>query len=380
VRTILSKLLSSACVLLSAACIAPYSLAQQGIDASTLTPFATGLQGPRGMAFGPDGTLYVAEGGTGGTSPSPTACSVAAPIGPYTGGPTARISRIDSTGKLTTLATGLPSAKNAMGDISGVADLAFLNGTLFALLAGGGCSHGLPDLPNGIVRVNTRDGSWQYLSNLSQFYINNPSAYPGTDDFELDGQPYSLLAFNGALFSIEANHGQLVRTSTQGSNSLVADISARLGHVVPTGLAEENGNLYISTLGHFPITPSWELLLTYSQFSFFVDITPGLATRPSDLLGYKLANARAGLTGALNLKVGPDGLLYALEFSTAAGYPTPGTGKVVRLTRNGTWEDVVFGLTVPTGMAFGPDRALYIGNFGDAPPGAGQILRVVVPM
>jgi hypothetical protein len=35
---------------------------------------------------------------------------------------------------------------------------------------------------------------------------------------------------------------------------------------------------------------------------------------------------------------------------------------------------------VPTGMTFGPDQALYISNFGAAPTGAGQILRVVVPM
>ena len=37
---------------------------QTPIDASTLSPYATGLQGPRGLAFGPDGQLYVAEAGT----------------------------------------------------------------------------------------------------------------------------------------------------------------------------------------------------------------------------------------------------------------------------------------------------------------------------
>jgi sugar lactone lactonase YvrE len=56
---------------------------------------------------------------------------------------------------------------------------------------------------------------------------------------------------------------------------------------------------------------------------------------------------------------GPDGLLYLLELSDAEGFPTPGDGKVVRV-RNGVAEDVITGLSVPTGITFGPDGALYV--------------------
>ena len=86
-------------------------------------------------------------------------------------------------------------------------------------------------------------------------------------------------------------------------------------------------------------------------------------------------NSTAGFTTVVAVDFGPDGLLYALELSAAPGNPAPGNGKVVRVTRSGEIEDVVTGLSVPTGMTFGPDNRLYISNLGAATPGLGQILK-----
>src|SRR5512142_2921621 len=61
------------------------SLNKKPVGSVTVTVFATGLNNPRGLTFGPDGYLYVAEGGLGGTDSSTGCDQVIPPIGPYKG-------------------------------------------------------------------------------------------------------------------------------------------------------------------------------------------------------------------------------------------------------------------------------------------------------
>ncbi|HEY6311307.1 MAG TPA: ScyD/ScyE family protein [Streptosporangiaceae bacterium] len=155
-----------------------------------MTVVAAGLNNPRWLAFGPDGDLYVAEGGTGGTASTIGRCSqVPPPIGPYTGGFSASISRISRQGTRTVVASGLPSSQTAsrMSFVTGVADVAFgPGGKLFALIAGAGCSHGLAGTSNEIVRVHG-DGSITTVADLSAFLAAHPAANPDAADFEPDG-------------------------------------------------------------------------------------------------------------------------------------------------------------------------------------------------
>jgi hypothetical protein len=345
--------------------------------------YASGLLGPRGLKFGPDGMLYVAEAGTGGSTASASfSCTqVPGPTGPYTGGPSALISKIDGNGHRTTVATGLPSGQSSLptGDTMGVADIAFLDGVLYAVTAGGGCSHGNPSQPNGIVRIEQHTGNWRYVANLSQFSQSHSAAYTDASDFEPDGVFYSLIAWHGKLYTVEPNHGQIFSVTPGGHTEEIIDVSHAEGHIVPTSIAAKNGNLYVGNLGQFPILPQLQRVLTLSEDFLFSDNTPGLDHDPFRK-AFRIGSSRAGFTTIVGLDFGPDGLLYLLELSDGAGYPAAGTGKVVRLRRDGEIEDVVTGLTLPTGMTFGPDEALYVSNLGAAPGPAGQILKIDVPL
>src|SRR6476661_3878324 len=168
--------------------------------AASVSVFAKGLNNPRELKFGPAGYLYVAEGGRGGSHSTMGECKQVPGAGPYTGSNTGgRISRISPTGQRTTLVSNLPSSQTspAIGSlISGVADIEFIKDTLYALLAGAGCSHGVTGLPNGIVRVNA-DGSWKLIANLSAYQKSHPVANPNEADFEPDGTWYSMTKKDG---------------------------------------------------------------------------------------------------------------------------------------------------------------------------------------
>jgi hypothetical protein len=318
--------------------------------------FATGLTNPRHIRFGPDGLLDVAEAGIGGDLLATCVFegNMFTEAGPYMGGYSGRISRIRRNGTRETVAAGLPSFHDGFGDGFGPTDVAWLDGKLYALIEGGGCTRGLPNDPAGIVRIN-RDGSHTYVADITAFIRANPVAQEpqcGPEgDCEPDGVPHSLLAHGKHLFVVEANHNSIFR------------INPRTGEII---------RLYdLSIMDPAPI-----ILIRHGK-DFLLGCFDGL------ILGF---DHRFGPVQQLDEGYSPivemssvGNHLYILQTFSADTPWTPHTGSVVRRNKNGSRSTMVSGLNFPIGMAERGHHELYIstGSYGQgAVEGLGQIVRV----
>jgi sugar lactone lactonase YvrE len=131
---------------------------------------------------------------------------------------------------------------------------------------------------------------------------------------------------------------------------------------VPTAVASHDGNFYVGNLNTFPIVQGSSKVLK---------ITP-----TGEITVFK-----GNFTTILGLAFDSAGRLYVLENTTGNQFPTPGTGRVIRIELTGSRTVSASGLFLPTAMTFGPDGALYVSNVGFGPPpnGLGQVLRISVP-
>jgi len=347
------------------------SAAKSGKNGGDVTALGTptlvvgGLTNPRGLTFGPDGAIYVAEAGTGGTTSTVGQClQVPAPGGPLLSGNTGRISRI-ANGTRTTVVGSLPSSVDQRGGVLGVMDVAFVGPKLYALLDAG-CRHGVPNVPASVIRVE--NGGYSVAANLTAFVQANPVANPEPADFEPDGDWYSMIARGGMLYAVDANGGQVVTVQpNSGRVDRVVDISATLGHIVPTAIAEGNGRFFLGNLTPFPSVPGSAKILELKRNGSFSEYA-------------------TGFTPILGVETDQHDNLYVLEtFSCLPQLPcvpapfAEGTGQVVRVGTDGSRQVIATGLTFPTSIRFGPDGALYVSNKGyNLPPGSGEILRIAI--
>ena len=331
----------------------------------TITTVASGLHNPRGVKFGPDGHLYVAEGGVGGSNPPPTngSCDPSVAIGgpspgPYSGSDDgAQISRIEDDGSVTAWVGGLPSSQTSaqFGSlVSGVADIAFIGNTMYFVLAGGGCSHGVPDIPNLVGRVNDDLGgfggthSWTEVADLSAFARAQLLPAGTLDDEEPDGTFYSMIAVRGNLYTVEPNRGMVIKVTPKGEVSTLVDVHAHYGHIVPTALAY-HGNFYLGNLDEFAIP---------SGSSNVFKVTPSGNIKIDS----------SGFTTVVGVVFDNRARMYVLENMSASEGPllftTP--GRIIRVDPSGHQEVIVDTLSLPTAMTMGPDGNLYVSNHGYA--------------
>lgn len=326
--------------------------------ASSLTTVASGLITPRGFLWTADGTLYVAQAGSGGQAlGTPTAPP---PVGPFLGGATASVVRIDN-GCPVLVAGGLPSTSDQIGGILGVEDLAILGGQLYASIDGGGEAHGNASQPSGVYRI-LENGDAELVADLSVWVRANPVAHI-PPDFDPDAAGYSLVAdeATGTFWVSNPNSGEILNVGLDGSVTRVADLSA--GHLVPTMLAAApQGGVYVGFLTAVPFPDGAAKVSHVAADGTVTDVWTGLTT-------------------VTDVAVGPDGALYAVELSTGnleePPFMVPGSGRIVRQTGPESGEDVATGLMFPITLNVGPDGELYVALPAmGAAGGSGVITRI----
>ena len=333
--------------------------------AASTTVVMSGLDSPRGLAWGPEGGLYVAEAGS--TAVTGGCATVYRGRNCYSG--TGAITRL-WRGRQERVASRLPSLYNAaVLDIVGPDDLSFVGrGNLQMTIGWGGAPAARADLGElgklfGALYSVSPSGQWRIVADVSAFEgENNPAGGA------LDSNPYAVLAEAGTRYVTDAGGNSLLEVAMNGDVSLVAVFPTTpvpagpfnppfaQSEAVPTSITRgPDGALYVSTLSGVPFLPGAARIYR---------VVPGQS--PQVYAG--------GFTQVTDHDWGPDGSLYVLQYASAPFFG--GNGSVVRVASGGARTTVATGLFHPTSVLLGRDGAIYVSNYGNM-AGVGEVLRIV---
>ncbi|MDQ2983939.1 MAG: ScyD/ScyE family protein [Actinomycetota bacterium] len=356
--------------------------------APTATVVMSGLDNPRGLAFGSNGALYVAESGRGGPAPCQT---LRGAVQCY--GPSGRISRLWH-GVTSHVVTGLPSYITTTGPDTGSAtgphDIA-VHGRHGVITIGWGDNPALRNTPPSAVwqqfghlaSVNLKHNRWKLGLDISAY-----EAAANPDHGAVDSNPYGILKRHGRLLVTDAGGNDLLQVSRGDDNDDEGDNDHQGG----------NGSS-ISTVAVFPsrsTTPQHSSCV-FPGFPPFTDSVPTSVTVGPDgayyvgeLTGapfcagnanvYRVVPGHAptvycgGFTTIIDLTFGPDRKLYVAQHSNGpVFFGSP--GDVVRVGPGCSKTPVTPPLNRPGSLAFGPNGKLYVSvNANQA--GTGQVVRI----
>lgn len=291
--------------------------AQESTGERSATLLVSGLEGGSGSTIGPDGALYVPENAVG------------------------KISRVDPvTGEVTPFASGLPAIAPEVG-IGGIMDVAFMDGTAYALVTLVGMIVGTEDV-NGIYRIDGPD-SWTVVADIGQFSLDNP---PKPAFFVPTGVQYALDTYHGDFIVTDGHHNRVLRVTLDGDISEIATFD----DIVPTGLevSASSNTIYMTEAGPVPHLPENGKVMA---------ITLGEA---------EAVEVAAGARLAVDVEYGCCGTLYALsqgEFIEGheEGSPAePNTGSLMRVNADSTVTALATGLNQPTSLEIIGDTAYVV--------------------
>lgn len=325
-----------------------------------VTVVAQGLNNPRGLAFGPDGQLYVAEAGTGGSS------CLAGPRGPACFGRTGSISRLVN-GHVHRIVTGLvsiasPGGQGATGP-DGLSQRE--DGGLYTIITASpqqippglspGLTEALRDQLGQLIRVNT-NGDFRTIASVGTYDYRWSNRHPHLTPQFPDANPYAVLALENQIYVVDAASNTLDRVSADGSVTVLAFFpNPPVSDAVPTCLAQgADGALYVGEL-----TGEGN--------------APGSAVVWRVVPGQMPVVWQSGFTAITGCGFGSDGSFYVTEFQTGGLGAASPAGDVVRISENGARRVLGAGqLFLPNGFLAGPDGSVYVSNWSVMPGTSSQ--------
>ena len=332
-----------------------------------IVSIGSGFTSPQGVLVDADGNVWVVDGGTGGEDDVDWMSPDSGEVEPGKMGETAQVAMITPDGEQTVVAN-LPSI--AIGsDFLGGAGIALLDGELYVTVGQWLGELGDDRLPleAAVARVNA-DGTVDEVATTWDAEIDNP------DGTVVDTHPYGLTAGpDGLLWVADAGGNDLLTVDpATGEVTVVAVFDGIPGPLpnpnrdnamesdpVPTGVAfGDDGTVYVSLLGGFPFVPGSTKVVTVDADGNVEDYA-------------------TGLTMLTDLRMGPDGNLYAVSFGqfTEQG-PIPNAGAIVRIMEGDASEVVLSDLSFPTSIDFNSAGDAYITINGVGAPGSGEVVMV----
>ncbi|MDX1963389.1 MAG: ScyD/ScyE family protein [Pirellulales bacterium] len=338
-----------------------------------ITEVMSGLVTPRGLDFGPDGALYVAEAGSGGNGPSVVLGNGAtAFLGASSG-----LSKLQN-GVQTRVLSGLPSVANASGgDAGGLQDIAFDgSGQAYGLFSFGSTANqrsanlGPAGAELGTIARLSLDGSG-VRTPVADITLHEQNNNPEGTIF--DSNPFHFAINSSGNFIVaDAGANDFVQATPAGMVSTLAVLPVKpnplfpLGppnyQSVPTAIAVGPDNAYyIGQLTGFPFPPGAANVFRYDPLTGTTTV------------------AYSGFTNIIDLTFDSSGNLFVLQVSTNGLTPGAGlsSGKLLKINGlTGERSTIVdAGLSFPGGVAAGPDGSLYVTNRANVPTG-GQVLKI----
>jgi hypothetical protein len=358
------------------------------------------------LTFGPDGALYVAEAGVGGSGPCFTG-----EMGEQCAGDSGAITRITITMPISQqrVITGLDSLAGSPGpggvvEASGPHDILF--GASNSIVEAGesdeflvntiGSMHVLFGLGASPTQTMTPTG---VLSDTSLGWITEESV-PGTLDnlvdigaFELAANPNGDELDSNPFTFVQDNSDGTIYVADAGGNSVVSVASGSLD-ITTTAVFSDR---LVSFFADFP-TNTIPISIPMEAVPTSIDIGSGGDLFVGQLTGFPFpvggANVykipagggdlevyKSGFTAIVDIEFDNFGNLYVLEMAKnglLAGFGFGDwTGAVKRIDKMGGVTTVAGSedLVAPTGLTVGPDGALYISNKGIF-PGEGEVVRL----